>query len=119
MRFAYRRPMVQQLQLPADAFGQRVFERRDLAQRAMHDGAQRPRVYFRDAFIHRNHAAHVQRGVGIFIVIREQFELGVQHGQFTGVIVELDFAEKRQAPPRFKSLRQVLSVKPLGAQHGA
>src|SRR5689334_3748544 len=85
----------------------------------MHDGAQRARVHFRDAFIHRHHAAHVQRRVGVFIVFGKQLELRMQHGQLAGVIVELHLAEKRQTPPRLERLRQILPVEPLGAQHGA
>ena len=89
-------------------------KRRDLLQRAMNDGAQRARVHLRDGFIHRHHAAHVQRGFGVFIVLGEQFELGMQHGELAGVVVELDFSEKRQAPAGLESFRQILAVKPLG-----
>ncbi len=61
----------------------------------------------------------MQSCFSIFVVIGEQLELRVQHGEFAGIVIELDFSEEREAFAGLEGFRQILTVKPLSVQDGA
>ena len=61
----------------------------------------------------------MQRGFAVFIVAREDFELGVQHGQLSRVAVEFDLAEEGHLHAFGEHVGQIAAVKPFARQRGA
>jgi hypothetical protein len=80
---------------------------------------QKARGELRNAFVDGDDAAHMQRGFAVFIVAREDFELGVQHGQVARVAVEFHLAEERHLHAFGEHVGQIAAVKPLARQRGA
>ena len=86
---------------------------------AMHQRAQNLGGELARAFVDRHHAPHVQRGLALVLVAGENFELGMEHGEFAGIGVELHLAEERHLHPFGQHVRQVAAVEPLAHQDGA
>ena len=61
----------------------------------------------------------MQRCVSIVLIAREDFDLGMQHGEIAAVAIELHLAEQRDPLPGFHAPRQMLPVKPFGHQQTA
>ena len=93
-----------------------IFERFDGFEHAMHERPQRARGYFARAFVDRDDAAGVKRGVAVGIVARENFEFRMHDQQVAGVTVEFHLAEERDACPGQKAIHQIAAVKPFGEQ---
>jgi hypothetical protein len=74
---------------------------------------------FAGSLVNRHHAAHVQRAFAIFVIARENFELGMQHAEFAGVAVELDLAVERDLHAFSQHVGEISPVEPLAEQRGA
>ena len=71
------------------------------------------------ALVDGHEAADVEGGFALVFIAGEDFELGVEHGEFARIGIELHFAEKGHLHAFGEDVGEVAAMKPLADEDGA